>query len=67
MRQDPNKFQSRQQKIGREKSATRPQELSKVSSYTPGHWKSYIPHEISLSSEKRSNRTPSYYTNKGNA
>ena len=35
--------------------------MSKVSSYTPGNWKSYIPHEISLSSEKRSGRTPSYH------
>lgn len=61
MRTELYKFQTRQQKIEREDSATRPQELSKVSSYTPGHWKSYIPHEISLSSEKRSQRVPSYY------
>lgn len=61
MKTELYKFQTRQQKIEREDSATRPQELSKVSSYTPGHWKSYIPHEISLSSEKRSQRVPSYY------
>lgn len=64
MRQEAYKFQTRQHKIDREDSSSRPQELSKVSSYTPGHWKSYIPHEISLSSEKRSQRTPSYYNHR---
>jgi hypothetical protein len=64
MRQDQYRFQTRPQRIEREDSANRVQELSKVSSYTPGHWKSYIPHEISLSSDKRSQRAPSYYNHR---
>lgn len=43
------KFQARQQKIEREDSSSKYSDLQKVSSYTPGHWKNYIPTEVSHS------------------
>ena len=56
------KFQTRQQKIEqREDSSSRYSDLHKINSYTPGHWKNYIPTEVSYSTEKRSIKTPSYY------
>ena len=44
----------------RDESAGRGPEIPKTSSYTPGTWKNYVPHEISLSHDKRTpGRTPS--------
>jgi len=65
MREDIYKFQNRQREREREDSASRERELIKANSYAPGQWKSYVPHEISQSSEKRLIKTPSYYNNRG--